>query len=166
MNHTILLIGSTIIALFMATMMIIIRAKVAQQPTSTKRIILPPIMMSTGALMFIFPQFRVDTIQIVEAIIVGMFFSIFLIKFTKFEIRNNQIYLIPSKLFIFILFGLLIIRLIIKIIIGSTISFGETSGLFFLIAFGMMITWRIAMLIKYHQLKNKLQTKMNTTTQI
>lgn len=148
----------------MATTMIIIRAKVARQPTSTKRIILPPILMSTGALMFIFPQFRVETYQIIEALVIGMFFSIFLIKFTKFEIRNDKIYLIPSKLFIFILFGLLIIRLIIKLIIGSTISFGETSGLFFLIAFGMMITWRIAMLIKYHQLKSKLQLKMNTTT--
>lgn len=149
----------------MATTMIIIRAKVARQPTSTKRIILPPILMSTGALMFIFPQFRVETYQIIEALVIGMFFSIFLIKFTKFEIRNDKIYLIPSKLFIFILFGLLIIRLIIKLIIGSTISFGETSGLFYLIAFGMMITWRIAMLIKYYQLKSKLQRKMNTTTQ-
>ena len=162
MNHTILLIGSTIIALFMATTMIVIRAKVAKKPTSAKRIILPPILMSTGALMFIFPEFRVEPIQILEAFFVGMFFSIFLIKSTKFEIRNNQIYLIPSKLFIFILFGLLIIRLVIKLIIGSTISFGETSGLFFLLALGMMITWRAAMLIKYYQLKNKLEMKMTT----
>lgn len=146
----------------MATTMIVIRAKVAKKPTSAKRIILPPILMSTGALMFIFPEFRVEPIQILEAIFVGMFFSIFLIKSTKFEIRNNQIYLIPSKLFIFILFGLLIIRLVIKLIIGSTISFGETSGLFFLLALGMMITWRAAMLIKYYQLKNKLEMKMTT----
>lgn len=146
----------------MATTMIVIRAKVAKKPTSAKRIILPPILMSTGALMFIFPEFRVEPIQILEAFFVGMFFSIFLIKSTKFEIRNNQIYLIPSKLFIFILFGLLIIRLVIKLIIGSTISFGETSGLFFLLALGMMITWRAAMLIKYYQLKNKLEMKMTT----
>lgn len=162
MNHTILLIGSTVIALFMATTMIVIRAKVAKKPTSTKRIILPPILMSTGAFMFIFPEFRVEPIQILEAFFVGMFFSIFLIKSTKFEIRNNQIYLIPSKLFIIILFGSLVIRLVIKLIIGSTISFGETSGLFFLLALGMMITWRAAMLIKYYQLKNKLEMKMTT----
>ena len=162
MNHTILLIGSTVIALFMATTMIVIRAKVAKKPTSTKRIILPPILMSTGALMFIFPEFRVEPIQILEAFFVGMFFSIFLIKSTKFEIRNNQIYLIPSKLFIIILFGSLVIRLVIKLIIGSTISFGETSGLFYLLALGMMITWRAAMLIKYYQLKNKLEMKMTT----
>lgn len=140
----------------MATTMIIVRARVARKPTSAKKIILPPIMMSTGALMFIFPAFRVETIQIIEAILLGIIFSIFLIKSTKFEIRNGEIYLIPSKLFIFILFGLLIVRLIIKLIIGSIISFGETSGLFFLLAFGMMITWRVAMLYKYQQLKNKL----------
>lgn len=140
----------------MATTMIIVRARVARKPTSAKKIILPPIMMSTGALMFIFPAFRVETIQIIEAILLGIIFSIFLIKSTKFEIRNGEIYLIPSKLFIFILFGLLIVRLIIKLIIGSIISFGETSGLFFLLALGMMITWRVAMLYKYQQLKNKL----------
>jgi len=164
LSNTVLLVGSTIVALIMATTMIIIRARVARKPTSAKKIILPPLFMSTGALMFIFPFFRVESIQILEALVVGIIFSIFLIKSTKFEIKNDEIYLIPSKLFIFILFGLLIIRLIVKLIIGSTISFGETSGLFYLIALGMMITWRIAMFIKYNQLKSELTLK--TTRQL
>src|SRR5699024_4813933 len=117
--------------------------------------------------------------DVLEALLVGIFFSFFLIKFSRFEIKNNEIYLIPSKAFIFILFGLLILRIIIKLIIGSNISFGETSGMFFLLGFGMIFTlcisfvetsgmfflfgfgmiftWRIAMLIKYLKLKNKLK---------
>lgn len=159
MNNTLLIVGSTIVAIFMAVTMILIRIKTAQKPTSVKRIILPPIFMSSGALMFIFPAFRLGYIQIFEALIVGIIFSIFLIKTTTFEMKQQQIYLIPSRSFIFILFGLLGIRIVIKLIVGSTISFEETSGMFFLLAFGMIISWRIAMLYKYIQLKNKVNVK-------
>src|SRR5699024_11238299 len=109
------------------------------------------------AFIFLFPFFRLYFSDVLEVLLVRIFFSCFLIKFSRFEIKNNEIYLIPSKAFIFILFGLLILRIIIKLIIGSNISFGETSGMFFLLGFGMIFTWRIAMLIKYLKLKNKLK---------
>lgn len=155
MNNTLLIIGSTIVATFMAITMIFVRMKTAQKPTSAKKIILPPIFMSTGAFMFVIPTFRVHTLQVFEALIVGMIFAILLIKTTKFEKKHDDIYLVPSKAFILILFGLLTVRVIIKLIIGSTISFGETSGMFFLLAFGMILTWRIAMLYKYYRLKRQ-----------
>lgn len=140
----------------MATMMIYIRIKVAKKPTSAKRIILPPLLMSTGAFMFVFPPFRLPVIEGIEAILVGVIFSFFLIKYSKFEIKNHEIYLIPSKSFIFILFGLLLIRITIKLIIGSQITIGETSSLFFLLGFGMIFTWRLAMLVEYVKLKKLL----------
>lgn len=140
----------------MATMMIYIRIKVAKKPTSAKRIILPPLLMSTGAFMFVFPPFRLPVIEGIEAILVGVIFSFFLIKYSKFEIKNHEIYLIPSKSFIFILFGLLLIRITIKLIIGSQITIGETSSLFFLLGFGMIFTWRLAMLVEYFKLKKLL----------
>jgi len=157
LNSPLVLILSTIVAAFMATTMILVRARASEKPASIKKIILPPLFMSTGALMFLFPMFQIPISDVIEALLVGIFFSIFLIKFSKFEIKDNEIYLIPSKAFIFILFGLLILRIIIKLIIGSNISFGETSGMFFLLGFGMIFTWRIAMLFKYIKLKNKLK---------
>ena len=84
-----LIIGSTVLALFMGTMAAIVRSKAAKRPVSVKTIILPPIFMSTGALMFIFEEFRVAPLQIVEAIGVGMLFSIILIRTTNFEIRER-----------------------------------------------------------------------------
>src|SRR5690606_14992570 len=112
--------------------------------------------------MFVFPEFRVHWMQVLEALTIGVFFSVFLIKTSKFEIRSEQIYLIPSKAFAFILVGLLIIRLILKLIIGSTITLGETSGMFFLLAFGMLVSWRIAMLYKYKQLEKQLKVPSST----
>lgn len=158
MNNTILLIGSTLVAFVMATLMIFVRMRVAEKPTSVRRIILPPVFMSTGALMFLFPMFRVPWINVFEALAVGIIFSLLLIRFSKFEIKNDGIYLIPSRSFIFILFGLLFLRIIIKLIIGSAISFGETSGMFFLLGFGMIFTWRMAMLFKYKKLQKELKS--------
>ncbi|GGA62244.1 CcdC family protein [Ornithinibacillus halotolerans] len=151
------LIASTIVALFMASVMIVVRLKASKKPASVKSIILPPVFMSTGALMFVFPQFQLDWITVFESLIIGIVFSFLLIKTSKFEIRRNEIYLIPSKVFAFVLIGLLIIRTILKLIVGNTISLGETSGVFFLLAFGMLATWRIVMLYKYKQLEKQIK---------
>ncbi|WP_010649142.1 CcdC family protein [Oceanobacillus massiliensis] len=148
-----LLVASTIIAACMASAMIVVRLRASKKPASVKKIILPPVFMSTGALMFVFPEFHVAWIQVLEAFLVGMFFSLFLIKASRFEVRGSDIYLKPSKAFPVILISLLVVRLIIKLIIGSQISVGETSGMFFILAFGMIITWRLAMLYRYLQLR-------------
>ena len=155
MNSSILVIASSVIAVFMAITMIFVRAKAARKPTSAKKIILPPVFMSSGAIMFLIPEFRVTPVEVVEALLLGAVFSLFLIKTTKFEKKNSDIYLIPSKSFIVILISLFLVRLIIKTIIGSHISFGEASGMFFLLAFGMIVSWRIAMLIKFNHLKEQ-----------
>lgn len=147
---------STIVAAIMATTMIFVRAKVAKKPTTAKKIILPPLFMSTGALMFLFPTFHLSIYQVFEAIGVGMVCSIFLIKTSNFQIQNNEIYLIPSKAFIIIISLLLIIRIGVKLIIGQVIALGELSGMFYLLALGMIVTWRIAMLVKFISLKKSL----------
>ena len=149
-------IGSTIIAAIMAVIMIFVRLRAAKEPTSVKKIILPPFFMSTGALMFIFPIFQVSWIQVLEAFFIGMIFSILLIKSSRFEIRGDDIYMNPSKAFPIILFGLLILRLVLKSIVGSQISLGETSGIFFILAFGMILTWRIVMLYQFLQIKKSV----------
>lgn len=156
------LAASTIVATFMAITMLFIRLKASKKPASVKKIILPPLFMSTGALMFLFPVFRVDMLQVLEAVLIGIVFSIFLIKTSKFEIRDHNIYLIPSKAFIFILFGLLLVRIVSKLVIGATISFGETSGMFFLLAFGMIVSWRLAMLYKFKKLEKELEYPQST----
>lgn len=148
-----LIIGTTVITFFMGTMAIIVRSKSAKRPVSVKKIILPPLFMSTGAFMFVFKEFRVPPLQIVEALAVGMLFSLVLIRTTHFEIRDEAIYIKRSKAFAFILFGLLIVRLIGKLALSSTIDIGELGGMFWILAFGMIVPWRVAMLFKFNKLK-------------
>lgn len=112
--------------------------------------------MSTGALMFVVPYFRVTPAEVLEAFVVGMFFSIFLIKTSRFEVRDGNVYLKRSKAFPFILIGLLLIRLLMKVVLSSSIQIGQLSGMFFLLAFGMILPWRVAMYIQYRRLIQEL----------
>ncbi|CAM3043240.1 cytochrome c biogenesis protein CcdC [Filibacter tadaridae] len=150
-----LIVGSSLIFLFMGTMAFIVRAKAAKRPISPKRIILPPLFMSTGALMFVFQEFRVPFNQVLEAVIVGMLFSLILIKTTNFEMKDEQIYVKQSKAFLFILLGLLIARLVAKLILSSSINVGELGGMFWILAFGMIVPWRIGMLMKYKKINKE-----------
>ena len=147
---------SLIIPILMAVAVLIIRMKGAKKPVNRKKIILPPIFMSTGALMFLHPFFRVTPIQILEALCIGMLFSILLIMTTRFEIRENEVYIKRSKAFAFILIGLLIARIILKLIVTSTVDLGETGGMFWILAFGMIVPWRIAMFVQYTKIEKQM----------
>ncbi|MGP4072155.1 CcdC family protein [Piscibacillus sp. B03] len=148
-----------------ATTMIIVRSKASKKPASVKKIILPPLGMSTGALMFLFPYFQVSWLQVIEALSVGIAFSVLLIWTSNFEVKGKDIYLKPSKAFIFILLFLLLFRIILKVYLGQEVSVGETSGMFYLLAFGMLFTWRIAMLIKFVKIRQSLNfNQMNLSS--
>lgn len=152
-----LIVGSTLLFLFMGTLAFIVRTKAAKKPISPKRIILPPLFMSTGALMFLFEEFRVPWTQVFESLFVGMLFSIVLIKTTNFEEKDDKLYVKKSRAFLFILFGLLIVRFVAKLILSSSIDVGELGGMFWILAFGMIVPWRIGMLVKYYKLKNTIE---------
>ncbi|WP_064093587.1 CcdC family protein [Rossellomorea aquimaris] len=147
-----MMIASSIIAICMGFLVLFIRMRAQKKPVNAKKIILPPLFMSTGALMFLFPSFRVSLGEFLEAITVGMLFSILLIKTSKFEIRNNDIYLKRSKAFAFILIGLLLIRIVAKSILSASIDYGELSGMFWILAFGMIVPWRVTMYLQYRKM--------------
>lgn len=143
-------------AVFMAIFAMFVRMKSAKKPVSAKKIILPPVFMSTGALMFIFPMFRVTPLEIIEAAIVGLLFSLLLIKTSKFEIRDNEIYMKRSKAFLYILISLFLIRLIAKSILSTTIDIGQLGGMFWILAFAMIVPWRVAMYLNFRKLQGEL----------
>ncbi len=148
---------STVVAILMAVSVMVVRMKASKKPVSSKKIILPPIFMSTGALMFIFPFFRVTGPEILEALLVGMLFSLFLIKTSKFEIVNNEIFMKRSKAFVFILIGLVLIRLVAKLMLSKSIDVGQLSGMFWILAFGMIVPWRVAMYVQYKKMHREVQ---------
>lgn len=140
-------------AAFMGTFALFVRLRAQKKPVSAKKILIPPFAMSTGALMFIFEEFRVAPLQIVEAVALGLVFSVILIATSKFEVRESAIYMKQSKAFPFILVGLLVFRIILKTLFADSLDVGELAGMFFILAFSMLLPWRIGMLIKFKKLQ-------------
>lgn len=146
---------ASIMAVFMGIGVIFVRQRASARPLSLKKIVIPPVMMSTGALMYVFPYFRLSGVEILEALIMGLAFSLLLVFTTRYEEKNDELYVKPSKWFVGILFGLLILRLGLKSILSLSISPGEIGGMFFLLAFIMIVVWRLSMLVKYRNFKKQ-----------
>ncbi|MET3110215.1 membrane protein CcdC involved in cytochrome C biogenesis [Salinicoccus halitifaciens] len=146
---------ASIMAVFMGIGVIFVRQRASARPLSLKKIVIPPVMMSTGALMYVFPYFRLSGVEILEALIIGLAFSLLLVFTTRYEEKDDELYVKPSKWFIGILFGLLILRLGLKSILSLSISPGEIGGMFFLLAFIMIVVWRLSMLVKYRNFKKQ-----------
>ena len=159
MSQEILVIGSIIVSILMVVIVNFIRFKNTKKPIhAAYRIMLPPLFMSTGALMYLIPMFRPEIGEILFAIVAGGLCSILLIVTSNFEIVDGLIYLRRSKLFLVVLIGLVTARMIGKIIAADVVeaNAAQMSGMFFLLAFCMIVPWRIGMLVKYLRLKARL----------
>ncbi|PYZ98124.1 hypothetical protein CR205_05885 [Alteribacter lacisalsi] len=149
----------TLLAVVMGLIALFVRMKAMKKPANTKKIIIPPVAMSTGFLMFLYEPARITSLQFLEAFAVGLLFSLLLIRTSKFEIRGRDIFMVRSKAFAFILIGLLILRVTFKLIFGHAIQVEELAGMFFVLAFGMILPWRIAMLVKFNRVKRELSDR-------
>jgi len=154
-----LLITSIVVSLSMIVVVNLVRLRNTKKPVVAKKIVLPPLLMATGAGMFILPMFRPTLPELISAVVMGMLFSIILIKTSKFEIRDNQIYLQRSKLFLVALIGLVALRMMGKIFLAESIQIdpAQMSGIFFILAFSMILPWRISMYIRFRALKRQLE---------
>ncbi|AKS69341.1 cytochrome C biogenesis protein CcdC [Staphylococcus schleiferi] len=150
------LVLSILIAFVMGAAVIVIRMKAQKYPVNEKKILLPPFFMATGALMYVVPYFRLSNFEILESVVLGVIFSSVLIMTSHFETKGSQIYLKKSKAFPLVLITLLLVRTVLKVFIGSNIDPGELAGMFFLLAFSMLLPWRLAMLRRYRKIKHQL----------
>jgi len=145
-----------VVPVMMATIVIFVRMLGTKKPVSARRIILPPLFMSTGFLMFHFPETSTPLTYDVIAFFTGAVLSIPLILTSRFETVGQEVYLRRSNIFVVILLILVLIRLLIKVWMGDTFTLMQSAGLFFILAFGMILPWRVAMLYMYRRLiKNK-----------
>ena len=129
----------------------IVRTRAAKKPVTPWKLIAPPFFMSTGFAMFHYPEVVTPISYDLVAFCVGSIFSIPLILSSRFEVVDNEIYLRRSKAFIGILLVLFVIRLIVKMYVGDVFTPMQTAGLFFVLAFGMILPWRVAMFINFRQ---------------
>ncbi len=154
-SFTLLQAGSVVMSLLAGTALMILRVRAARRPTTLKKIIMPPIGMATGFVMFALPAMHIPWLWAISAWGTGLLIFAFpLIVTTRMERREHDIYVIRSKAFIFIMVSLLLARLTMHGMVEKYLSIAQTGALFFLLAFGMIVPWRLAMISEYVRLRN------------
>ncbi|WP_245599849.1 CcdC family protein [Paenibacillus harenae] len=146
--------GSVVVSLLAFTILAILRIRAGKQPTSLRKIIIPPLGMATGFMMFAFPITHIPWGWGVSAFGTGMLiFSFPLVVTTRLERVESEIYVRRSKAFIFIMVTLFAIRFALHGIAEQYMSIPQTGAIFYLLAFGMIIPWRLAMVSDFMRLQ-------------
>lgn len=131
------------------------RLRETSRPVTVRKIVIPPLGMSTGLSMFLFPPARIPILWALGAFILGVLvFSYPLIKTSTLHRRGDTVVLERSKAFVWILLGLVAVRLLLRNYVEQYVNPLQTGALFFLLAFGMVLRWRVSMYRDYQRLMN------------
>lgn len=136
-----------------AALVLAYRVRESQRPITQRKIVIPPLGMSTGFSMFMYAPARIPALWAASAFLLGaLVFSYPLVKTSKLRREGEHVMLRRSRAFLWILGGLVVVRIALRTYVGQYVSPLQTASLFFVLAFGMVLTWRGRMLIDYMRL--------------
>ena len=155
-----------IVAPFVGGMAVIAwRIQETRTPVSAKKIIIPPLAMSTGFGMFFSPAMRIPWMWALGAFLIGaLVLSYPLARTSSLERSGDVILMRRSPGFILILLGLLGLRLALHDYIGHVLPARQTAALFFVLAFGMILRWRVTMYFNFRAMQAQLATAPAATS--
>lgn len=129
------------------------RVRESRRPVSLRSLVIPPLGMSTGFSMFMVPAFRIPLMWGVVAFVLGAFvFAYPLVSTPQLTVEDGLIMMRRSRWFLVVILALAAVRLGLREYISSIISVQQTAGLFFVLAFGMIVRWRTTLLLEYRRL--------------
>ncbi len=136
-----------------AAAMLAWRVRETRTPVSTRKIVVPPLGMSTGFLMFLAPAARVPWSWASAAFALGaVVFAVPLTRTSRLVRTGDVVWMQRSRAFLWILLGLLAIRTALRAYVEHVVTPMQTGALFFVLAFGMIARWRVGMLLEYRRL--------------
>lgn len=129
------------------------RIRETQRPVTATKILVPPLGMTTGFCMFLAPQTRVPVAWGVAAFLAGaLLLSYPLVQTSALTKSGDAVLLKRSRAFLVILFALLAVRLAARSWVEQYVDAVQTGSLFFLLAYGMLLPWRLVMYRRYRAL--------------
>jgi membrane protein CcdC involved in cytochrome C biogenesis len=159
-----LLVGS-VAAVVGAAVILAWRVQETRRPVTERKIIIPPLGMSTGLAMFLVPQLRIPPSWALCALTSGAVVLAYpLIKTTQLTRIGDLVMLERGRAFLWILLGLVVVRLSARAYIGTLVSPLQTASIFFLLAYGMILRWRATMWFQYRRLLAQPVTAAAPTT--
>jgi membrane protein CcdC involved in cytochrome C biogenesis len=136
-----------------AAVMLAWRIRETTRAITERAIVIPPLGMSTGFCMFLLPAARIPLAWALAAFLLGaVVLSIPLERSSRLTRRGDTIMMQRSPAFLWILIGLVVVRLALRSYVEHLVSPIQTGAIFFVLAFGMIVRWRVGMWLAYRQL--------------
>ena len=136
-----------------AGFVLIWRYRETSTPVTLRKLIIPPLGMSTGLCMFIAPETRVPWFWALGAFLLGaLVFSVPLARSSKLIREGDTMLMKRSPLFLVLLLGLVAVRFALRSWIEVYWSQLQTGALFFLLALGAVVRWRLALVMEFKKL--------------
>lgn len=144
---------SVVAALAGLTAILVWRVREGRTAVTMRKILFPPLGMATGFSMFLVPAFRVPLSWAVIAFLAGALgFAYPLLLTSKLERAGDVIMMKRSGAFFAVVIVLFAVRYLAHGFFDSVLTIEQTGGLFFILAFGMILRWRMNMFREYRAL--------------
>jgi membrane protein CcdC involved in cytochrome C biogenesis len=133
------------------------RIREGRTAVTIRKIVIPPLGMSTGFSMFIVPAFRVPWAWAGIAFLLGAILLAWpLLATSRLILENGIIKMQRSGVFFTVIVVLALVRFLARTYLDKAMTLEQTGGLFFILAFGMIVRWRLRMLMEYRALSAEL----------
>jgi membrane protein CcdC involved in cytochrome C biogenesis len=134
------------------------RLREARTAVSLRKIVIPPLGMATGFSMFAVPGFRIPWSWAALAFALGAVALAWpLLLTTRLERRGNAVMMKRSGAFLVVILVLAAIRFFARGYFDTILTGEQTAGVFFILAFGMIVCWRAKLLIDFRRITSDLQ---------
>lgn len=129
------------------------RMKEGRTAVTIRKILIPPLGMATGFTMFLLPAFRIPFAWALCAFLIGAAGLAYPLLFHSRLVRDGDtIMMHRSKSFFLVVVVLAVIRVLARSYLDTILNINQTAAVFFILAFGMILHWRVRLFIQYRQL--------------
>jgi len=129
------------------------RVREGRTAMTLKKIVMPPLGMSTGFCMFFVPAFRVPWMWGIGAFVVGAMVLAWPLLLTSSLRREGDVIMMKrSAAFFAVVIVLAAVRYFARAYFDKVLTLEQTGALFFVLAFGMILRWRANLFFAYRRL--------------
>src|ERR1700691_5986617 len=149
-------VTSAVTSIFGALAVLVWRVREGRSAVTLKKILIPPAGMATGFCMFIVPAFRFPWTWALAAFLIGAIILAWpLLRTSRLHREGDVIWMKRSGAFLVVIIVLALVRFLARSYFDRFMTIEQTGGLFFILAFGMILRWRLSMYFEYRALTRR-----------
>jgi len=129
------------------------RVQEGRTAVTIKKIVIPPLGMATGFCMFLVPNCRIPLEWAAVAFLLGATVLAYPLLRTSRLVRDGQTIMMQrSSAFFLVIIVLAVVRVAAHAYFDRYLDVAQTGAIFFVLAFGMILHWRMRMYFEYRQI--------------